>query len=108
MSNPIIHQRIPSPDTPVVNLDGSINIIWYRFFVSLLTKSGLNGNGLGSTHTNKIGVQTSGNRVISATLYKGGPNASVAYSDDLGRYLCVYDVQTGEFVGQIAFTRTFP
>lgn len=97
---------MPPVNTPLVNDDGTMNLTWYRFFIALLVKSGLNPNANGS-NPNRIGVPTSGNRVIAGHLYHGGVNASVSYSTDVSTSLNVYDVTTGQFMGQIDFTRVF-
>lgn len=108
MTNPLGYQGIPKSNTPLVNADGTMNLAWYRFFVALQRKCGLGPGGQTVTTVNRIAVDTSDGRVISSTLYPGGPNASVAYYSAGGTHeLNVYDIQTGQFVGRIPFTDWF-
>ncbi len=99
-------QGLPNQSTPVLDDDGTMNLAWYRFFQALLRKSGLSGSGAGTT-TNRIGVNRSSGRVVAATLYPGGTNASCAIAVDVSTYLNVYDILTGEFIGRIKLTTVF-
>lgn len=104
MTNPIVFQGMPNIGTPLVNPDGSMSLIWYRFFLALATKSGLLPD-TNSGPTNRIGVRESDGRKISSILYNGGINASVGYySSGSLHYLNAYDITTGQFIGRIAFT----
>ena len=39
-------QGMPNMATPLVNEDGTMNPVWYRFFLSLFTRSGLGTPGI--------------------------------------------------------------
>lgn len=106
MSSQLTYQGVPPITTPLMNPDGTMNMAWYRFFYSLLVKTGL-GVAPNQGTVNRIGVQSSAGRKISSTLYPGGDNASTAIGLDVDYYLNVYDVITGQFLGRVKFTDTF-
>lgn len=107
----VTYQGMPPSNAPFLNGDGTVNVVWYRFFQSLHSKSGLGPNNT-TSQSNRIGVFSSGSRRQGVFLERGGPNVSVAYYvSTVGpgsiAYIAIYDNQTGEYVGQINFDVLF-
>lgn len=60
MVQPVQYQGMPLITTPLLERDGAINILWYRFFQSLWQRTGLGTDAFGVTRPNSFdgtGVQ---------------------------------------------------
>lgn len=79
----------------VLNPDGSMNIVWYRFFQSLTTRSGLQTPGFGL-----IRVE---DQVWDGINYPARMCAQVAYhKEDTNLYsINVYEQTTGALLGTL-------
>ncbi len=54
MSQPIQYQGLPPQNVPVLDEDGLMNIVWYRFFQSLWQRTGLNTTNFGISAPNSF------------------------------------------------------
>lgn len=46
---------IPQQGVPLINENGTMNIVWYRFFISLWQRTGLATPGISLTGTQSLG-----------------------------------------------------
>ncbi len=82
---------VPPYNVPLVNPDGTMNLVWYRFFIALFNQSGMNIPGLYST----------ANRLSDARGTFGVGNSftvqTALLKEDTNLYsLAVYENDTGQ------------
>lgn len=54
MAQPIQYQGMPPQNVPMLESDGTMNIVWYRFFQSLWRRTGLNTSNFGISAPNSF------------------------------------------------------
>lgn len=95
----LVTQQMPRLDTPLVNPDGTMNYIWYVFFLSLWKKSGL------APTLYKQGVIQPAPQEWDSVTYGDADtyNAICAtYKEDINLYgIYVYSQVTGALLGKL-------
>lgn len=91
MSNPIVFQGIPKSNTPLINPDGTMNLAWYRFFIAVFNKTGLNTPGI------TVGFQPAPEGPAVTAI----PVSTYGLANNI---LVIYHQITGEKLGQVTLT----
>lgn len=96
MAQPIQYQGMPLISTPVIDPDGSMNLVWYRFFTSLFNRSGLNTPEFGINAPNRF------DGALKQNVYPQFMATSPTSSST--KVLSMFDQTTGHFIGFMTYT----
>ncbi len=96
MTTPVTYQGMPNQSTPVLDFDGTMNLIWYRFFQSLYNRSGLNTPNFGINAPNSF----DGSLVqrVYPQFYATDPTSAAT------KVLVLIDQTRGSLIGTVGYT----